>query len=192
MKIASRNGDTQKEIDAYAEFIGAGLIVTGKKGRSAVRETIIGNTSLALLRHSRYPVLSIPASTDYRYPERMLLATDGAAQPGATSVELLRTLLQKRTDGLHLGCILPPHEPEDREAIADTVNPALEGLNVTWHFQTADDEIKALEGLALQLQADWLIVLPHQHSLLGRIFQSDHTRELAFHAGMPVLALRSS
>lgn len=187
--LASRNGETRKEVNAYAEFIGASLIVTGMKGKGAVREKLIGSTALDLMRHSRYPVLGVPATSDYNGAPALLFATDGSTIPSKESVEFLDTLLREKSSTLHLGCILSPHDDFDKDAIASVIEPSFRGLKTQWHFNTSDDEIHALEQLAKELRIDWLVILPHKHSLFARLFESNHTRALAFHAGLPVLAI---
>ena len=43
-----------------ARETGAGLIVVGAKGTSAVRDAVMGSTTMRLLHHARIPVLVVP------------------------------------------------------------------------------------------------------------------------------------
>ena len=41
----------------------AGLIVVGAKGTSAVRDAVMGSTTMRLLHHSKVPVLVVPEAS---------------------------------------------------------------------------------------------------------------------------------
>lgn len=189
--LASRNGETRRAINDYATYAGAGLIVTGMKGKNAVQERLIGNTALELLRSSTVPVLSIPQTAEYRQLKTLLFATDGKSIPDPESVTLLRNLLNHHPAGLHIGCVQSPHDNFDRDQLMTSLNPLLSGMQATWHFLSDDDENTALEKLGREIGAYWLALLPQKHSLFSRIFQQNHTRQLALHAGLPILALRN-
>src|SRR5438477_4013892 len=48
-------------ICAYAERVGADLIVMGTHGRTGVSRAVLGSVAEAVVRHARCPVMSIPA-----------------------------------------------------------------------------------------------------------------------------------
>ena len=48
-------------ICAYAERVGADLIVMGTHGRTGVSRAVLGSVAEAVVRHSRCPVMTIPA-----------------------------------------------------------------------------------------------------------------------------------
>lgn len=47
-------------LEADAESRGAGVVVVGSRGRSTLRELVLGSTVLALLHHAALPVLVVP------------------------------------------------------------------------------------------------------------------------------------
>jgi len=57
--IAGRPAD---EIVAYADSIGADLIVIGSRGRGAVAGALMGSVSRDVLRESRKPVVVVPST----------------------------------------------------------------------------------------------------------------------------------
>jgi nucleotide-binding universal stress UspA family protein len=57
--VAGRPAD---EIVAYADSIGADLIVIGSRGRGAVAGALLGSVSRDVLRESRTPVVVVPSA----------------------------------------------------------------------------------------------------------------------------------
>ena len=54
-------GNAAREIVAYADSIGADLIVIGSRGRGAVAGALLGSVSRDVLRESRTPVVVVPS-----------------------------------------------------------------------------------------------------------------------------------
>ena len=63
-------------IVSKANEIDALIIITGMKGRSALREVIMGNTAKHLLEKSPCPVLTIPKDLSHTQIETIVYATD--------------------------------------------------------------------------------------------------------------------
>jgi len=58
-KAHLRRGRKDQEIVRLAEEIGAGLIVTGSRGRGGVRRALMGSVSDSVVRHAHCPVLVV-------------------------------------------------------------------------------------------------------------------------------------
>jgi nucleotide-binding universal stress UspA family protein len=54
-----RRGRKDQEIVRLAEEVGAGLIVTGSRGRGGVRRALMGSVSDSVVRHAHCPVLVV-------------------------------------------------------------------------------------------------------------------------------------
>src|SRR5262245_3955895 len=61
IRTATTTGVPAHAICAYAQRIGADLIVMGTHGRTGVSRAVLGSVAEAVVRHSRCPVMTIPA-----------------------------------------------------------------------------------------------------------------------------------
>ena len=52
-------GDPAREIVAYAEYEGVGLIVMGSRGRVGIRRALMGSVSDAVVNHAHCPVMVV-------------------------------------------------------------------------------------------------------------------------------------
>jgi len=59
-----RRGRKDQEIVRLAEEIGAGLIVTGSRGRGGVRRALMGSVSDSVVRHAHCPVMVVRKEKD--------------------------------------------------------------------------------------------------------------------------------
>lgn len=106
-----RVGSSAKEIAAAAAAVHADLIVMGRGGGRALRDTFLGSTAERVVRLARRPVLVVrlPARGAYRRPA-LALALDEAAR------EVVRLLL----------LVLPP--PRPRVDVVHAVDVPFRGL----------------------------------------------------------------
>lgn len=77
-----REGDPAETILAYAEEIGADLIVSGTHGRSGVRRRLLGSVAERVVRHASCPVMTV------RLPE-----TDVTVEDKSHARELIQAAL---------------------------------------------------------------------------------------------------
>lgn len=59
VETAVRTGDPAESILAYADEVGADLIVAGTHGRSGLRRRVIGSVAERLVRHADCPVMTV-------------------------------------------------------------------------------------------------------------------------------------
>jgi nucleotide-binding universal stress UspA family protein len=91
------SGKPAKSIVDYADEIDADLIVVGRRGRSGMRERLLGSITERVLRRSGPPVLTVPGSevdadTGTAYDD-ILVTTDGsdlAAEAGPYAADVAR------------------------------------------------------------------------------------------------------
>jgi nucleotide-binding universal stress UspA family protein len=108
-----KEGGAAEEIVAFAEEIGAGLLVLGSRGRGRMRRALLGSVSDAVVRHARCPVMVVRWKPVI-FPAKILLATDGSEE--ANVATQIVTALGERTGSevhvVHVGEIPFSHYPD--------------------------------------------------------------------------------
>lgn len=113
-----REGDPAETILAYADEVGADLLVAGTHGRSGVKRHLLGSVAERLVRHATCPVMTVHLpETDVTVDdadEARDLLTDAIAEAGydasMTSVQrqLSVWVAEAETDGGHVVVYLDP------------------------------------------------------------------------------------
>jgi nucleotide-binding universal stress UspA family protein len=99
------NGLPAREIVAYAQRHGAGLIVLGTHGRTGVSRVLLGSVAEAVVRRARCPVLTVPPSSTAEWIEEDTTVDEACVVCGDASADLIceacRTLVRGEAGAPH-------------------------------------------------------------------------------------------
>jgi nucleotide-binding universal stress UspA family protein len=65
----------------------------------------------------------------------------------------------------------------------------LAGYNPEFSFIRMYGFVESINLFAEDNQADLIITVPRRHSFLSSLFKTSHTRKLAYHSHIPILAV---
>jgi nucleotide-binding universal stress UspA family protein len=186
IKTESRLGDVVDELKEVCDHISPQLVVMGTHGSSGLERILFGSNAVSAIKNTKHPVIVVPAQYSYKNIQTIVLAADLTAANESTKFRLLQTL-QLLKGQLH---IVHVHTDEK-----DTVQPALvqqlQPLSPIYNTIENKDVSQGLQQYIQSVQADLLVVLPHQHSLLDSFFLKLHTKDIVRHARVPVLCLQA-
>jgi len=117
VSLAVTYGVPSIEICRYAEEVDAGLLVLGRKQRSARTRLLIGDTGDAVARRSRVPCLFVPSGSN---PMRRILAALDGTEWGLTVMTATRRLASATGAELRTVTVEPPRIGETA-AVAATL-----------------------------------------------------------------------
>ena len=108
-----RMGGAAEEVIVLADQIGAGLIVSGSRGRGRMKRLVMGSVSDTVVRHAHCPVLMVRGKPTV-FPARILVATDGSEEAAAAMGSALDLAAKtgSRLDLIHVGMLEPVYHPE--------------------------------------------------------------------------------
>jgi nucleotide-binding universal stress UspA family protein len=125
----------------------------------------------------------------FRQPKEIVLATDFQKVPDPNRFGVLGTLARQFGAAVRV-----VHVRGTQSAVVATgsdaaLENALEHLEHTYELVTDEDKVHGLEQYLAETRPDWLVMLPHRYSVLGRLFHRSCTRYMALHASLPLLVL---
>jgi nucleotide-binding universal stress UspA family protein len=181
IKTESRLGDVITELEDVCIETHPLAIVVGKHGASGVERFLFGSTTLSIIRHSAYPVISVPDNTTGFTLKNIALATDGSHLSEHT--ETIKKFVQQVSAQLHI-----IHVTESKKETVD-VKDAFTELNAVHQTIKDEDFVHGIESYVYTHAIDMLMILPHKHSLMERLFFKTHTPELIQKIKVPIMCV---
>lgn len=108
-----RMGGAAEEVLSLADEVGAGLIVSGSRGRGRMKRLVMGSISDTVVRHAHCPVLVVRGKPT-TFPASILVATDGSEEAAAATNYALDLAAKtgSRLSMIHVGVLEPVYHPE--------------------------------------------------------------------------------
>ncbi|MEW6468757.1 MAG: universal stress protein [Bacteroidota bacterium] len=167
------------------------LIVMGITGAGRISRALLGSNSASVLRKAAVPVLIVPAEARFSKIKTIVLAYDYSKPLPAQVVDRIKGMAELFSARLLvLDVVRPQSIPTMENAVAGVqLENSFRTIEHQLYFPASDDVIGEISAFSGKHQADLLIMLPHRHTLLSRLFQPGNTRQMAFHTHLPLLSL---
>jgi nucleotide-binding universal stress UspA family protein len=184
-------GDLIDNIARLAHTMRATLIVMGITGKSALRQAMFGSNTLKLIDRNLYPVMVIPPAAKYKGLSNVAFASDFKDVELSTPSTLITSVLEMFNPKLHIVHVnhevyvsLPQEMLDERQKLKDMFG----NFNTEFYFITMNDFFEAIDQFTKDYEIDVLITVPRHHSTATSFFKSSHTKRLAYHSHIPILA----
>ena len=191
----SEYGALSEGLDEVCNRTHAGLVVMGITGGNALEEKLIGSNAISVAKHTKIPVIIVPAKTGFTRVEEIMLTSDFDKADTTIPVELVRNIIAETKAKLFVFNI---EEEVDEYAVkypsnvigeSYAIHTLLQDMNPEYHFSKNTDYIEAVNDFALEYKIDLIISIPKKHGFFERLFSASHTKQLAFHSHVPVMVI---
>jgi nucleotide-binding universal stress UspA family protein len=161
----------------------------GTTGATGLRDVFLGSVAAGVMGKTTVPLLVVPKKAPYTPMRNVVMATDFNLRISDSSKVLLQKWLKLNKSQLHMVHILDkPGEHPDKAKEKMLV----EKLGVTpkdFHYLHDRDVPQAISNFMESLDAQALVSVARDHSLLHRLFFDSITRKLAHRVKTPMLVL---
>ncbi|MGV3657213.1 MAG: universal stress protein [Chitinophagaceae bacterium] len=176
----------------------ADLVVMGTKGASGIRKVLMGSNAANVISKAGVPVLTIPAAYNHTGIKNIVLAMN-SSEEDLHNLSVLFALANAFDAQVRLAIF----SDENAEAV-DYISDRRVILNIQNKLQSLYNksglDAEHLSGANFQdtLQAylndnhaDMLAMITHKRGLIQGLFNRSMTREMAYHATLPLLSLHA-
>jgi nucleotide-binding universal stress UspA family protein len=170
----------------------ADLVLMGINGATKLEQVMIGSSTLGAIHQTLCPVMIIPPGAEYKKIRAVVYACDFKNVAETTPIINLRKVLETFRPKLYVVNVDIEHYveiTEEYQAEKAKMNELLEGFNPEYAFIRLFDFTEAINQFATDRNADLIITVPRKHNFLENLFKTSHTRKLAYHSHLPVLAI---
>lgn len=184
-------GVADEEIPQAMKDVHADLLVLGYRGAGAVSRFLLGSTATALCRKADFPLLVVPGDAETNDIKSITFASDTDTTMDIHLLDPMKEIAKAYSAVVY---ILKVMDNEDDAAIELLTRPTrwdryLEEIGATWNFRVDDDVVHGINTFAKEYHADLMVMVPHRHNLLERLFLGSHAREMIHQARVPLLLL---
>ena len=184
-------GDLTDELEILCAATQPFAIVMGTRDSGFVERLLVGSTTLSVIRRLTWPVLVVPPGAIFKGIQKIGFACDFKKVIETTPAAYIKEWVKTFDATMSILNV------EDKKNVATDntkersplLHALLEETQPQYFFIDDPDVEKGLSEFAENNNIDLLVVIPRKHRLLDSLFQKSHTKELAFHSHIPILAI---
>jgi len=197
-------GGPSRTICDYVTDRGIDLVVMGSRGKSTMKQIVLGSVTERVVRNAAAPVLVVPPESDSEYPpERVLVGTDGS-QGSELAVDAAFGIGSETGAAVHAVSVLEPdllgfdvrstqaseeRERRDENILSDVRARANErGIAVETAIRDGS-VVEMLNEYADETEIDLVVVGTHGRTGIDRRLLGSVTENLIRSASVPVLSV---
>ena len=192
ISILSDMGVFVTELEKLARHRQVDLIIMGNTGRSALAQVFMGSNTLKVAENKFCPVLIIPPNCEYRDLKNVMLTSDLKNVFSTTPSGPIKKILKTFNPNLHIVSVdsdLYVALTEEQESEKEKLIEMFAGFNPSFYFLRLFDVDEALSMFATDKNIDLIINIQKEHSLLHRLFNTNHIKNIVCYSTMPVLVV---
>jgi nucleotide-binding universal stress UspA family protein len=168
------------------------IVVMGINGATRIEQILIGSSTLGFNKPVNCSVMIIPPNAKYRKIRKVVFTSDMNDVETTTPVEQLRKVLDIFGPRLLVTHVSHDYYLEVTPALKaerKKLDNLLQGYVAEYHYLPWADFTESINRFAEENEADLVITVPRKHSFVNKVFTTSHTKKLAYHSHLPVLAL---
>lgn len=187
-----RLGMVLNEIKVFCEALRPHAVVMGSQGAGAVERFMFGSVTLSAIRNLSYPLIVVPPGGKFETINKIGLACDLKKVAKTFPIDQIKLLIQDFQAELyviHVNIETEERYNPERMLESADLQHMLEDLHPSYHFLNNTGIDEGLTQFAERNDLDLLIVVPKKHNLIGKIFHKSHSKQLAMHSPVPIMAV---
>lgn len=184
IKTESRLGSIPEELSQLATETNAFAIVMGSSPVKGLERILFGSTATSVIRHVHCPVFAVPETKMFSL-NNIVLAADLEDIPGKLSSKIIK-VVQQLGRSLHIVHVKTKEETERPDVLLEKLSVLSPSYETVGHKNVKE----GLQSYVEKVNADLIILLPHEHNFADRLFFKVHTDDIITSMQIPVLAIK--
>lgn len=167
------------------------LVVTGTKGKSTVKELVLGGTTKALVKRSPVPVLAVPEYAELKDYDKILYCSDFREvdlKALQDLVELVRPY-EPEIKIMHMSADNELERLEKMEWFKELIHDNVSYPAISFEVILADDTFETLNRYMTENDFDLLVMLEKErHGIIDKLFHTGLVNKMEFRTWIPLLS----
>jgi nucleotide-binding universal stress UspA family protein len=185
-------GSVIPQLQDYCAKIKPIAVVMSPRGAGAVERFFLGSNTIYAIKHLVWPLIVVPAEARFSNIKKIGLACDLKNVVETSPIEEIKDLVKQFHAKLYVLHVNTGSErsygPEIIEE-SGLLQEMLQELHPKYHFLNDIDIEAGISDFAEKNKLDLVIVIPKKRNLIEKIFNKSHTKSLALHTRVPLMAM---
>lgn len=176
----------------YVRHHGIDLVIMGITGATRLEQIFMGSNTLDMVNEEECPVMIVPPDASYKKVKNVMLTSDFKNVGSTIPIAPISETLSLFKPALHIVNVDSEHYVEltdEYKAERDKLEKMLQDFSPEFYFIRQYDFLDAVSQFAQDKAIDLIITVPKDHSFLSKIFSTSHTKKLAYHSHVPIVAI---
>ena len=190
--VAEAGSSLVDNLDRYVRHHGIDLVVMGITGATRLEQIFMGSNTLNLVDKGICPVMIIPPDATYHPIKNIALASDLKEVETTTPVAPIKAVLKLFNASLHVVNVDSEHYvdiTDEYKAERVKMEKMFAGYNPEFYFIRQYDFQEAISQFSIDRAIDAIVIVPKRNSFLSGLFKTSHTKKLAYHSHIPIVAI---
>jgi nucleotide-binding universal stress UspA family protein len=190
--FAEEEGSFIDSLERLARHKEADMIIMGITGATPLEQVFIGSNTLSMVSRNICPVMIVPPHATFTGIKNIAFTSDFKDVAESTPVKSLQAVLKLFNPFVHVVNVDADHYVEltdEYKREKEKLDAMLSGYNREYYFIRQYDFIDAINQFVTDHNIDLLLTVPKKHSFLSGLFRSSHTKKLAYHSHVPLIAV---
>jgi nucleotide-binding universal stress UspA family protein len=190
--IAEEERSFIDSLERTARHNGADMIIMGITGATRLEQIFIGSNTLSMVNKNICPVMIVPPHAQFTGIKNIAFTSDFKEVEKTTPFKGIQAVLNLFNPMVHVVNVDADHYVEltdEYKAEKAILDKMLDGHEREYYFIRQYDFIDAINQFVADHNIDLLLTVPKKHSFLGNLFRSSHTKTLAYHSHVPLIAV---
>lgn len=186
-----KKGDPEAAILELAVTDAIDLIVMGTTGARGLKEIFMGSTAGEVMENAPCPVLAIPEQGKFDGKIDNIAFTTTFSEADQLTLHLLNKMFAPFTPQIHCLNVDLAHTEVYTKRMKEFAEPFKDFENMQFHVLDGTDIYDEVTRYMDAHQIDLLAMVTQQRNFLQELFHFSKTKQMAYHAHTPVLALKN-
>ncbi|OQP63271.1 hypothetical protein A3860_25620 [Niastella vici] len=176
----------------YVRHQAIDMVIMGITGATRLEQIFMGSNTLEMAKESACPVLIVPPDANYRQIKNVVLASDFKDVDTTIPVAPLKATLDLFKPSLHIVNVDSEHYVEltdEYKAERAKLEAMLKNYAPEFYFIRQYDFFDAISQFVEDRNIDLIVIVPKDRSFLSGLFKTSHTKKLAYHSHVPIVAI---
>ena len=190
--VAEENSSLIEAMTKYVKYNGIDLVIMGITGATRLEQIFMGSNTLNFIYEDVCPVIIVPPAAGYKKIENVMFLSDFKEVTSSTPLNSIRKVLDLFKPVLHIVNVDSEHYielTEEYRAERAKLESMFQAYTPQFYFMRLFDFLDAISSFTMDRNIDIIVTVPKRHSFVTGLFKTSHTKKLAYHSHVPLVAI---